>query len=535
MAKILSSINTSDENFKKRYEHNKELIKEIEDIKAVIKNGGAKKSHEVNKERGKLFCRQRIEKVLDKGSPFLEVAPMAAYNMYGGEVPSAGIVTGVGRVSGREVMIVANDQTVKGGTYYPVTVKKHIRAQHIAMENNLPCLYIVDSGGAYLPLQDGVFPDKEHFGNIFYNQAVMSSKGLLQVALVTGLATAGGAYQPAMCDQCIIVKDTGAIFIGGPPLVKAATGEVVDAEELGGADVHTRISGVADYYANDEEAGIRKVREIFANYPKGEKFPIDRVSPKEPYYDPDEIYGIIPDNLEAPYDVREIIARIVDNSEFEEFKARYGQTVVAGFARIGGYLVGIIGNNGAIFPESSTKAAHFIELCSFRKIPLIFLQNITGFIIGKKYEHQGMPKDGAKWVHAVSTTNVPKFTVIIGNSYGAGNYAMCGRGFNPRFLWMWPNSRIGVMGHNQAADVLTQVKIKQYEREGKTLSEKEIENIRNPILEDYKNKSEALYSTARLWDDGIIDPAKTRQYLMLSIELSLNKKIGEVNFGIFRM
>ena len=535
MARILSSINKNDENFKKRYKHNKELVKKIEDIKAVIKKGGPEKAHNVNKERGKLFCRQRIEKVLDKGSPFLEIAPMAAYNMYGGEVPSAGIVTGVGRISGREIMIVANDQTVKGGTYYPITVKKHTRAQHIAMENNLPCLYMVDSGGAYLPLQDGVFPDKDHFGNIFYNQAIMSSKGLLQVALVTGLATAGGAYQPAMCDQCIMVKDIGAIFIGGPPLVKAATGEVVSAEELGGADVHTRISGVADYYVNDEEAGIKKVREIFANYPKSEKFPLDRISPNEPYYDPDEIYGIVPESLETPYDVREIIARIVDNSDFEEFKARYGQTVVTGFARIGGYLVGIIGNNGVIFPESSTKAAHFIELCSFRKIPLIFLQNITGFIIGKKYEHQGMPKDGAKWVHAVSTTNVPKFTVIIGNSYGAGNYAMCGRGYNPRFLWMWPNARIAVMGPNQAADVLTQVKIKQYEREGRTLSEKEIEDIRNPILEDYKNKSEALYSTARLWDDGIIDPVKTRQYLMLAIELSLYKKIGEVNFGIFRM
>jgi acetyl-CoA carboxylase carboxyltransferase component len=535
MSRIYSNINTKDPIYKKRYEHNKKLLNKVNEIKEEVQKGGSLKAHEVNKKRGKLFCRERIEKVLDKASPFLEIAPLAAYNIYDDNVPSAGIVTGVGRISGKEVMIIANDQTVKGGTYYPLTVKKHIRAQQIALENNLPCLYLVDSGGAYLPMQDEVFPDRDHFGNIFYNQAVLSSKGLLQVALVAGLSTAGGAYVPAMCDQTIIIKEQGAIFIGGPPLVKAATGEVVSAEELGGADVHTRISGVADYYAVDEEMGLRKVREIFAHFPNCKKYELDRVAPVEPYYDPDEIYGIVPETTETFYDVKEIIARIVDNSEFEEFKDRFGQTVVTGFARIGGYLTGIIGNNGVIFPESSTKAAHFIELCCFRKIPLIFLQNITGFIVGKKYEHQGMPKDGAKWITAVSTANVPKFTVIIGNSYGAGNYAMCGRGYNPRFLWMWPNAKIAVMGPNQAADVLCQVKINQYKRDNKILSEEEIKNIREPILEEYRNKSEALYSTARLWDDGIIDPARTRQYLMLAIELSLNKKYDEVNFGIFRM
>jgi len=535
MPRIISKISKNDAVFKERYDFNKDKAVEIEKIKETVKKGGSEKAHAKNRKRGKLFCRERIERVIDKYSPFLEIAPLAAYNMYSGDVPSAGIVTGIGRIASKEVMIVANDQTVKGGTYFPLTVKKHIRAQQIAYENNLPCLYLVDSGGAFLPLQDEVYPDKDDFGNIFYNQANLSSKGLLQVAVVSGLSTAGGAYVPAMCDQTVIVKTHGAIFIGGPPLVKAATGEEVTAEELGGADVHTRISGVADYFAPDEEQALAKAREIFSTYPWKKKYILDRVTPKEPYYDTDEIYGIIPKEMETPFDIREIIARIVDDSYFEEFKARYGQTVITGFARIGGYLTGIIGNNGVILPESSLKAAHFIELCSSRKIPLIFLQNITGFIVGKKYEHEGMAKDGAKWITAISTTNVPKFTVIIGNSYGAGNYAMAGRGYNPSFLWMWPNAKIAVMGPNQAADVLAQVKVKQYEREGKNISKEELNNIREPILEDYNNKSRSLFSTSRLWDDGIIDPKKTREYLMLAIETSLNKDFGEVNFGIFRM
>ncbi len=535
MAKIMSNINTNSEEFKKRYEFNKKKVEEINQIREELAKGGPEKAHEVNKKRGKLFCRERIEKVIDKNSPFLEIGPFVGYNMYNNEAPCGGIVTGIGKISGKEVMIIANDQTVKAGTYYPMTIKKHVRAQTIARENNLHCLYLVDSGGVFLPMQDEVYPDKEHFGNFFYNQAIMSSMGLLQVAVVTGLGTAGGAYVPAMCDQVIMVKNQSAIFIGGPPLVKAATGEEIDAENLGGADVHTRISGVADYLASNEEEALKKAREIFAHLPKQKKFPLDRIEPKEPLYDPDEIYGILPEDLSIPFDVREIIARIVDNSEFEEFKPLYGQTLVTGFARIGGYLVGIIGNNGIIFPESSQKAAHFVELCSLRKVPLIFLQNITGFIIGKKYEHQGMAKDGAKWITAISTTNVPKITIIIGNSYGAGNYAMAGRGYNPRFLWMWPNAKIAVMGPQQAADVLSSIKLAQLEREGKKLSKEEIEAIRKPILQEYEEKSSALYSSARLWDDGIIDPKKTRQYLMLALEIALNKPIEDVKFGIFRM
>ena len=535
MAKIISNISTNSEDFKRRYEFNKKKVEEIEAIRKELSKGGPPKAHEVNKKRGKLFCRERIEKVIDKDSPFLEIGPYAGYDMYDNSAPCGGIVTGIGRIHGRDVMIIANDQTVKGGTYHPITIKKHVRAQRIAEENNLHCLYLVDSGGVFLPMQDEVYPDKEHFGNFFYNQAVMSSKGLLQVAVVTGLGTAGGAYVPAMCDQVIMVKNQSAIFIGGPPLVKAATGEEIDAETLGGADVHTRISGVADYLANNEEEALRKAREIFLNLPRRKKYELDRVEPEDPLYDPEEIYGIIPEDLSIPFDVHEIIARIVDASEFEEFKPLYGQTLVTGFARIGGYLVGIIGNNGVIFPESAQKAAHFIELCSLRKVPIIFLQNITGFIIGKQYEHQGMAKDGAKWITAVSTTSVPKITVIIGNSYGAGNYAMAGRGYNPRFLWMWPNSKIAVMGPQQAADVLTMVKVNQLKREGKDVSEDEIKSIREKVMKDYEMKSTALYSSARLWDDGIIDPKKTREYLMLALEITLNKPIEDTKFGIFRM
>lgn len=535
MSKIISNIDPNSNQYKNRYRLNKAKVEEINNIKKEIERGGSPKAHEINRKRGKLFCRERIEKVIDKNTPFLEIGPYTGYSMYNNEAPSGGIVTGIGRISGKDVMIIANDQTVKGGTYYPITIKKHIRAQRIAEENFLHCLYLVDSGGVFLPMQDEVYPDKEHFGNFFYNQARMSSMGLLQVAVVTGLGTAGGAYVPSMCDQVIMVKNQSAIFIGGPPLVKAATGEEIDAENLGGADVHTRISGVADYLASNEEEALKKAREIFTYLPNQQKFKLDRTAPKDPLYDPDEIYGIIPEDLSIPFDIKEIIARIVDESEFEEFKPLYGQTVVTGFARIGGYLVGIIGNNGIIFPESSVKAAHFIELCSLRKIPLIFLQNITGFIIGKRYEHQGMAKDGAKWITAVSTTNVPKFTVIIGNSYGAGNYAMAGRGYNPRFLWMWPNAKIGVMGPKQAADVLSSVKIEQLKREGKNVSQEEVDSIKEPIVKEYEKKSTALYSTARLWDDGIIDPKTTREYLMLGLEISLNKTIGDTKFGIFRM
>jgi acetyl-CoA carboxylase carboxyltransferase component len=535
MAKIVSNINPNSDEFKKRYQFNKSKVEEINAIRQQLAQGGPPKAHETNKKRGKMFCRERIDKVIDKNTPFLEIGPFAAYGMYNDEAPCAGIVTGIGRISGKEVMIIANDQTVKGGTYYPMTIKKHIRAQQIAKENGLHCLYLVDSGGVFLPMQDEVYPDKEHFGNFFYNQAKMSSMGLLQVAVVTGLGTAGGAYVPAMCDQVIMVKNQSAIFIGGPPLVKAATGEEIDAENLGGADVHTRISGVADYLANNEEEALKKAREIFAYLPNQNKFKLDRVTPRDPLYDPEEIYGILTEDLSIPFDIKEIIARIVDESEFEEFKPLYGQTVVTGFGRIGGYLVGIVGNNGIIFPESSQKAAHFIELCSLRKVPLIFLQNITGFIIGKKYEHQGMAKDGAKWITAVSTTNVPKITIIVGNSYGAGNYAMAGRGYNPRFLWMYPTAKIAVMGPNQAAEVLSTVKVQQLKREGREVSQEELEAIKQPILEEYAEKSKALYSSARLWDDGIIDPKKTREYLMLAIEISLNVPIEDVKFGILRM
>jgi len=534
--KIASSVDTSSEIYKKRYAYNKGRVEEISKIRAKIAEGGSQRAKEIHKKRGKLLARERIEFVLDEGSPFLEIAPFAAYDIYENKAPSAGIIAGIGKISGHLVMIVANDATVKGGTYLPLTIKKHIRAQKIALENRLPCLYIVDSGGVFLPLQEDVFPDKEHFGNIFYNQAQLSKKGLLQVAVVAGFSTAGGAYVPAMCDQTVIVKGTGAIFIGGPPLVKAATGEDVTVEELGGADVHTKISGVADYMAENDEDALLKAREIFSTLPKDNPYQLDRIKPAEPDYDVDEIYGIIPTDLKKPFDSREIIARIVDASEFDEFKPEYGRTLVTGFARIGGYLVGILANNGVIFPDSADKGAHFVELCGYRKIPILFLQNITGFMIGKAYEHAGIARAGAKMINAVATTNVPKFTVIIGNSYGAGNYAMCGRGYNPRFLWIWPNAKIAVMGGEQAADTLAQVKINQLKRAGKELSAEEINALRQPILDDYEKQSSPLYASARLWDDGIIDPAKTREYLMLAIEIaSRNIDQSKQRYGIFRM
>ena len=536
MAKIESFVDTSSGLYKKQYKQSISALEKISIIRTEIAEGGSEKARALHKKRGKLLARERIALVLDEESPFLEIAPFAAYDIYDNKAPSAGIITGIGKISGHLVMIVANDATVKGGTYLPLTIKKHIRAQKIAMENHLPCLYIVDSGGVFLPLQEDIFPDKEHFGNIFYNQARLSKEGLLQVTVVAGASTAGGAYVPAMCDQTVIVKNTGAIFIGGPPLVKAATGEDVTVEELGGADVHTRISGVADYMAEDDEDALIKVREIFSSLPQDKPYQLDRIKPSDPVYKADEIYGIIPTDLKKPFDSREIIARIVDSSKFDEFKPLYGRTIVTGFARIGGYLVGILSNNGVIFPDSADKGAHFVELCADRKIPILFLQNITGFMIGKAYERAGIARAGAKMINAVATADVPRFTIMIGNSYGAGNYAMCGRGYNPRFLWTWPAAKIAVMGGQQAADTLAQVKVNQLKRAGKSLTDEEIDELKKPILADYERQSSSLYSSARLWDDGIIDPAKTREYLMLAIEISShNIDQSRQRYGIFRM
>ena len=486
-------------------------------------------------EQGKLPARERVDRLLDAGSPFLELSPLAAVDMYGGEAPSAGIITGIGRVSGREVLILANDATVKGGTYYPITVKKHVRAQQIAIENRLPCLYLVDSGGAFLPLQAEVFPDKEHFGRIFFNQARMSAAGIPQVAAVMGSCTAGGAYMPAMSDETIIVRGTGTIFLAGPPLVKAATGEEVTAEELGGADVHTTVSGVADYYAEDDDHALRLARTIISTLNTTKTLPPDTTAVEEPAYDPAEIYGVVSGDLRRPYDIREVIARLVDGSRFDEFKARYAPTIVTGFARLHGFLIGIVANNGVLFSESALKATHFIELCNLRSIPLVFLQNVTGFMVGKQYERGGIAKDGAKMVHAVANSVVPKFTVITGGSFGAGNYGMCGRAFEPRLLWMWPNARISVMGGEQAASVLTTVKRDQLAREGKSLDAEEEQRIRQPILDKYDLEGSPYYSTARIWDDGILDPAHTREALALGISAAFNAPIPQARFGVFRM
>ena len=479
--------------------------------------------------------RERLDALLDPGTPFLELSPLAAWDMYDGDAPGAGLVTGVGRVSGREVLIVANDATVKGGTYFPLTVRKHLRAQQVALENRLPCLYLVDSGGAFLPLQAEVFPDREHFGRIFHNQARMSAAGIAQIAVVLGSCTAGGAYVPAMSDETVIVNGTGTIFLGGPPLVKAATGEDVTAEALGGADVHTRISGVADYYADDDAEALHLARTIVSTVPVAPRPPVDRIAPEPPAYDPHELYGIVPDDLRKAYDVRDVIARIVDGSRLDEFKARYATTVVTGFARIHGYLVGIVANNGVLFSESALKATHFIELCDQRAIPLVFLQNITGFIVGQQYERAGIAKDGAKLVHAVATTRVPKFTVVIGGSFGAGNYGMCGRAFDPRLLWTWPNARISVMGGEQAAGVLVTVKRDQLARQGRTLSPDEEAAIRDPLLAKYEHEGSPYYSTARLWDDGILDPVDTRDALGLGIAMSHNAPLAAPRTGVFRM
>src|SRR5512139_1454058 len=540
METLFTSIDSSSSEFKGNAEHHRALASELKERLARVREGGGEKYRKRQEEQGKLFVRERIERLLDPGSPFLELSPLAAHELYDDETPSSGIVTGIGRVSEREVMIVANDATVKGGSYFPMTVKKHLRAQQIAEENLLPCLYLVDSGGAFLPLQDEVFPDVNHFGRIFYNQAQMSSKKIPQIAAVMGSCTAGGAYVPAMSDEAVIVKGTGTIFLGGPPLVKAATGEDVTAEELGGADVHTRLSGVADHFAEDDDHAIEMLREIVETLQRSNVrtflSTLDVTPPDEPLYLAEELYGILPSSFKEAYDVREIIARLVDGSKFREFKARYGTTIVCGFARIHGYPVGIIANNGVLFSESALKATHFIELCDQRGIPLVFLQNITGFMVGREAEVGGIAKDGAKMVHAVATTRVPKLTVVIGGSFGAGNYAMSGRAYGSRFLWMWPNARISVMGGEQAANVLLTIKQEQLQREGKPLLSKEEADIfKRPILEKYESEGNPYHSTARLWDDGVIDPVDTRQVLGLALSVVLNSPVQERSFGVFRM
>lgn len=535
MDKIKSNISTKSSQFIENKEFNLNLLKEFQERNEKISLGGNENARLKHTERGKLLVRDRINLLIDKNTPFLEFSSMAANGMYEDDAPSAGVVTGVGIIHNIECIIVANDATVKGGTYFPITIKKHIRAQHIAMRNNLPCIYLVDSGGIFLPEQADTFADKEHFGNIFNNQAKMSAMGIPQIAVVMGSCTAGGAYVPAMSDEVVMVRNQATIFIGGPPLVKAATGEVVTAEELGGADVHTKISGVADHLAENDAHALHITRNVVENFGKKQKFDIGFKEYDEPFYNPDEIYGILPKSLKTPFDIKEIIARIVDGSKFQEFKENYGRTLITGFASIKGYPVGIIGNNGVIFGESSQKGAHFIELCSLRKIPLIFLQNITGFMVGKKYEHSGIARDGAKMVHAVANAQVPKFTVIVGGSYGAGNYAMCGRGYEPNFLWMLPNSRISVMGGEQAADVLTQVKVASLLKSGQKLTEEQIYDIKKPIWDLYEEQATPYYSTARIWDDGIIDPTKMREVLALNISISLNKPIPDHNFGVFRM
>jgi acetyl-CoA carboxylase carboxyltransferase component len=535
MRQIESHISSTDAVFQDNRHRMQQLVAELRAHRARAREGGGAKYLQRHRDQGKLPVRDRIDRLLDPGSPFLELAPLAAFGLYDDEAPAAGLVTGIGRVSGREVVIVANDATVKGGTYFPMTVKKHVRAQDVALQNRLPCVYLVDSGGAFLPLQAEVFPDRDHFGRIFFNQARMSAEGIPQIAAVMGSCTAGGAYVPAMSDETIIVKGTGTIFLGGPPLVKAATGEEVSAEDLGGADVHTRISGVADYFADDDDHAIELCRTIVSTLNTVKELPPDMTSPEEPAYDPADIYGVVNLDLRKPYDVREVIARVVDGSRFDEFKERYGNTLVTGFARLHGFLVGLIANNGVLFSESALKATHFMELCNLRRIPLIFLQNITGFIVGSKYERAGIAKDGAKMVHAVANSVVPKFTVIIGGSFGAGNYGMCGRAYEPRLLWMWPNARISVMGSQQAAAVLVTVKRDQLSRDGKALSEQEEAAIRQPILDQYETEGSPYYSTARLWDDGILDPVETRQMLALGLSAAFNAPIPPARFGVFRM
>jgi acetyl-CoA carboxylase carboxyltransferase component len=535
MDRLHSQINTSSPEFAANRDRMQALVDDHRARLERVRQGGGDKYVARHREQGKLPVRERIDALLDPGSAFLELSPLAAWEIYDNDAPSAGMVTGIGRVSGRDVLIVANDATVKGGTYYPLTVKKHLRAQEIALQNHLPCVYLVDSGGAFLPMQADVFPDRDHFGRIFFNQARMSAAGIPQIAVVMGSCTAGGAYVPAMSDETIIVKGTGTIFLGGPPLVKAATGEEVTADDLGGADVHTRLSGVADYLADDDAHALHQARVILSTLNTRKRLPDDMTTPEDPAFDPAELYGIVNLDLRKAYDVREVIARIVDGSRFDEFKERYATTLVCGFARLHGFLIGIIANNGVLFSESALKATHFIELCNMRGIPLVFLQNITGFMVGKQYERGGIAKDGAKMVHAVANSVVPKFTVIVGGSFGAGNYGMCGRAYEPRLLWMWPNARISVMGGEQAAGVLATVKKDQLARDNQTLTAAAEAEIRQPILEKYEAEGSPYYSTARLWDDGILDPAQTRSALALGLSAAFNAPIAPAKFGIFRM
>jgi len=535
MAILKSSLSAASVGFASHHAAHQAAMAEVVSAADAAMNGGGEKARQRHTARGKLLPRERVARLLDPGSPFLEIGLFAAHGMHDGDCPSAGLVAGIGLVSGVQVMILCNDATVKGGTYYPMTVKKHLRAQEIAMQNALPCIYLVDSGGANLPNQAEVFPDRDHFGRIFFNQAQMSARGIAQVAVVMGSCTAGGAYVPAMSDVTIIVRDQGTIFLAGPPLVKAATGEIVTAEDLGGGDVHTRLSGVADYLADDDRHAIALARQAVANLNRPKLVHAQLADTVPPIYSPDEMLGIVPADLRTSYDVREVIARVVDGSDFDEFKQRYGTTLVCGFARIMGIPVGIVGNNGVIFSESALKGAHFVQLCSQRSIPLIFLQNITGFMVGRKHENGGIAKDGAKLVNAVATTSVPKITIIIGGSFGAGNYGMCGRAYDPRFLWTWPNSRIGVMGGEQAAGVLATVRRETIERGGQSWSAGEEAAFKQPTIDMFAAQSHPLYASARLWDDGIIDPRKTRDVLALSLRATLNAPMEETRFGVFRM
>jgi 3-methylcrotonyl-CoA carboxylase beta subunit len=535
MSALATRLNPRSPEFQANAAAMRALVQDLHARIVQVAQGGGEAARAKHTARGKLLPRQRVEMLLDPGTPFLEIAPLAALDMYDNEAPCAGLIAGIGRVAGVECVIVCNDATVKGGTYYPMTVKKHLRAQEIAQQNGLPCIYLVDSGGANLPNQDEVFPDRDHFGRIFYNQANMSAQGLAQIAVVMGSCTAGGAYVPAMSDETIIVKNQGTIFLGGPPLVKAATGEVVSAEELGGGDVHTRLSGVADHLAENDWHALALAREAVARLNRRKDWPVPRREPRPPLYPAEELYGIIPTDTRQPFDVREVIARLVDASEFHEFKARYGTTLVCGFAHIEGMPVGIVANNGILFAESADKGAHFIELCCQRKVPLVFLQNITGFMVGRKYENAGIARAGAKMVTAVACAQVPKFTVIIGGSFGAGNYGMCGRAYSPRFLWMWPNARISVMGGEQAASVLATVKRDGIEAKGGTWSTEEEEAFKAPIRAQYERQGHPYYATARLWDDGVIDPADTRRVLALGLSAAMNAPIPETRFGVFRM
>jgi 3-methylcrotonyl-CoA carboxylase beta subunit len=535
MTVLTSTINSRDPSFIENAEHMQAQVDDLKQLVATITQGGGEKSQRRHQDKGKLLPRERISALVDVGAPFLELSQLAAYKVYDEVVAAAGLITGIGRVCGQECMIIVNDATVKGGSYFPLTVKKHLRAQSIAQENHLPCIYLVDSGGANLPRQDEVFPDREHFGRIFFNQANMSAMGIPQIAVVMGSCTAGGAYVPAMADESIIVKEQGTIFLAGPPLVKAATGEVVSAEALGGADVHCKVSGVADHYAQNDHHALQIARNAVKRLNRCKPISMDISPSVEPAFSPQEIYGVVPKDSRKPYDVREVIARIVDGSDFDEFKALFGTSLVCGFARIFGYPVGIVANNGILFSESAQKGAHFIELCAQRKIPLIFLQNITGFRVGQQYESGGIAKHGAKMVTAVACAQVPKLTVLIGGSFGAGNYGMCGRAYDPRFMFMWPNARISVMGGEQAAGVMAQIKRDQYERENKDWPSDEEQAFKQPILDTYEEQGHPYFASARLWDDGVIDPADTRMVLGLSLSASLNKPIADTKFGVFRM